>query len=347
MAIYRMADETIEAVEETTFASVSVSERGDLQRLLKRQIEIISPETLVISEEFSDWEDSKRRVDLLGIDTDANLVVIELKRTEDGGHMELQAVRYAAMVSTLDFERVVKLFEKYLLNESLDGDARSTILEFLGWEEPDEDAFAQDVRMVLASAAFSREVTTAVIWLNDHGLDIRCVRIKPYGDKDNLLLDVQQVIPLPEAQDYQVRLKEKQQKERESRKSSRDYSRFDVKVGNTEHRNLPKRRAVFTLIHSLCSSGVSVAEVAQVLAWRKTLFRVVDGEVDSATFETLARKQQTSFDPVRWFYEDAELIHSDGKTHALTNQWGPRGEQAMRDLIAHFKPSDITLDRTS
>ena len=38
--------------------------------------------------------------------------------------------------------------------------------------------------------------------LNERGLDIRCVRIKPYGSRDNLLLDVQQVIPLPEAQTY-------------------------------------------------------------------------------------------------------------------------------------------------
>jgi hypothetical protein len=347
MTIYRMTGDSIEAVDETTFASVSVSERGDLQRLLKRQIDIISPDTLVISEEFSDWEDSKRRIDLLGIDTDANLVVIELKRTEDGGHMELQAVRYAAMVSTLDFERVVKLFENYLASEKDDRDARSTILDFLGWEEPDEDAFAQDVRMVLASAEFSREVTTAIIWLNDHGLDIRCVRIKPYGVKDNLLLDVQQVIPLPEAQDYQVRLKEKQQKERESRKSTRDYSRFDVKVGEIVHRDLPKRRAVFVLIHGLCASGVPAAEIAKVMSWRKTNFRVVDGEVDSATFESLARQQPTKFDPVRWFYEDSELIHSDGRTYALTNQWGPRGERAMQELLDHFKPDSITVARTS
>ena len=55
-------------------------------------------ETLVISEEFGEWEESRRRIDLLGLDKDANLVVIELKRTEDG---ELQSIRYAAMVSTM------------------------------------------------------------------------------------------------------------------------------------------------------------------------------------------------------------------------------------------------------
>ena len=85
-------------------------ERQDLQRLLRSQIEIVSPDTLIISEEFSQWEDSNRRIDLLGIDKNANLVVIELKRTEDGGHMELQSIRYAAMISAMTFERAVEVY---------------------------------------------------------------------------------------------------------------------------------------------------------------------------------------------------------------------------------------------
>ena len=38
----------------------------------------------------------RRRIDLLGNDRDTNLVIIELKRNDDSGHMELQAIRYAA-----------------------------------------------------------------------------------------------------------------------------------------------------------------------------------------------------------------------------------------------------------
>ena len=75
---------------------------------------MISPNTLIVAEEFGEWEDSQRRIDLLGIDKDANLIVIELKRTEDGGHMDLQAIRYAAMISTLTFDRLVTSYEQYL-----------------------------------------------------------------------------------------------------------------------------------------------------------------------------------------------------------------------------------------
>jgi RecB family endonuclease NucS len=114
MPIFEITQSAIRKLRETTFSAAGVRERGNLQRVLRINIEVVSPDTLVISEEFGDWEDSWRRIDLLGLDRDANLVVIELKRTEVGGHMELQAIRYAAMVSTLTFENVVDAFSSYL-----------------------------------------------------------------------------------------------------------------------------------------------------------------------------------------------------------------------------------------
>lgn len=104
MPIYELRPNEIVAVEETNFNLAGIQERRDLQRLLRDHVEVISPDTLVISEEFDEWEDAKRRIDLLGIDKEANLVAIELKRTEDGGYMELQCIRYASMVSIRDLE---------------------------------------------------------------------------------------------------------------------------------------------------------------------------------------------------------------------------------------------------
>ena len=75
-------------------------------------------------------------------------MVIELKRTDDGGHMELQAIRYAAMVSTMTFERAVEVYAQYLARTGSDLDARAAILEFLEWDEPDEDSFAQYVTCI-------------------------------------------------------------------------------------------------------------------------------------------------------------------------------------------------------
>ena len=123
--------------------------------------------------------------------------------------MELQALRYAAMVSTMTFRQVVEAYRGFLTREGKDTDPEKRILDFLGWADVDEERFASDVRLLLVAQDFSLELTTAVMWLSERDLDIRCIRTQPYQLDDRLLLDVQQIIPLPEAADYQVRIREK------------------------------------------------------------------------------------------------------------------------------------------
>lgn len=222
MSLYELRSERLVPVKETSFTAERLSERYDLQRLLRDQIDVIAPETLVLAEEFCDWEDSRRRIDLLCLDRQGSLVVVELKSTEDGGHMELQALRYAAMVSTLTFDQAVDAHERYLLSRGETADARQRILSFLGWDAGDQHPFAEDVRIVLASPDFSKEITTAVLWLNQRDLDIRCVRVRPHRLGDTLLLDVQQIVPLPESVEYQVRVRAKEQGERTARRALPD-----------------------------------------------------------------------------------------------------------------------------
>lgn len=344
MPIYEFAETGISRIEETTFNSFGLQERRDLQRLLRENIEVIAPDTLVISEEFSDWRDSKRRIDLLAIDKAANLVVIELKRTEDGGHMELQAIRYASMVSTMTFDQASETFGQYLEQLGKDGqDARISILDFLGWEEPDDDQFAQDVRIVLASAEFSKELTSAVLWLNDHSVDIRCVRLKPYSLGERLLVEVQQIVPLPEAADYQFQVREKVRKERESRASSADFTRFDVQIGDEEHLSMWKRQAIFLICKHLCEKGIDPDEITALIHWRPNrIWFWVDGIVDTSEFEKLASEKaassNASFGRRRWFCGEGELIHANEKTYAFSNQWGGKGWHRAMGLLKHTYP---------
>ena len=65
MAIYELCKDSIKELVEANFAKAGICERADLQRLLRDKIGLVAPGALVISEEFADWEDSKRRLDLL------------------------------------------------------------------------------------------------------------------------------------------------------------------------------------------------------------------------------------------------------------------------------------------
>src|SRR5207253_3450231 len=102
------------------------------------------------------------------------------------------------MVSRMTFDEAVSEYTRYLSRRNNNElDARESLLEFLHWNESTDGQFAEDTRIVLAAADFSAEVTSTVLWLNERDLDISCIRIQPYQLGQSVLLDVQQIIPLP------------------------------------------------------------------------------------------------------------------------------------------------------
>jgi hypothetical protein len=219
MPLFEMRANRLLPVLQTSFAAEGLKERADLQRLLKDHIESLEEGLLILTEEFGDWADSQRRIDLLCLDQEAKLVVVELKRDESGGHMELQALRYAAMVSTMTFDQAAQTLAHHRNRTAPDVEAaRTAIIEFLGWTSPTDQPFAEDTRIILAAADFSKELTTTVLWLREREIDVRCIRLRPYRlDAGPLLLNVEQIIPLPETAEFVTQIQEKRAKERPGR----------------------------------------------------------------------------------------------------------------------------------
>ena len=222
MPLYRWNDDNLEPVPPTTFEAEGLQERTDLQRLLRDQPDVLEEGLFIVAEEFSNWQDSSRSIDLLALDAEGNLVVIELKRTQTGDHSELQAIRYAAMVSNMTLEQVVESHRDYLAKRGVDEDARVQVLSHLEVsDEADAKIYAERPRILLASAGFSTELTTSVLWLRDGGMNISCIKLQLYQSGDGLLLDTSQVIPLPEATDYLVKVRENSEVDRGRRKRNR------------------------------------------------------------------------------------------------------------------------------
>jgi hypothetical protein len=176
------------------------------------------------------------------------------------------------------------------------------------------------VRIVLAAAGFSRELTTSILWLNSQGVDIRCVRLKPYVFCGNTLLDVQQILPLPEAEDYQIRIREKQQREKATKSGSNSHLRISLELRGKREEGLPARVAIYRVIKYLAESGVSPGEILAAGRFRPFRFRSCDGTLNSEQFIAAASSSR-AFDLIRYFCSDEQLIHSEGKTYAFSNQW--------------------------
>ncbi len=237
MALYSIASDKLNPVPATTFAAESILERKHLQRMLRQDTTPLGDDLLVLCEEFGDWEDSNRRIDLLCLDKERGLVVVEIKRSEGGGHMELQAIRYAAMVSGMRLNQAIAAHARMLGGETAEASARQSIAEFLEVDSIEDEALSGEVRIILVAADFSSEITTSVIWLRKRGIDIRCVRLRPYRLGQDVLVDATQIIPLPEAADYEVKLQEQGEEVRKVRTKRQEvFRRFWSQFIEASHR---------------------------------------------------------------------------------------------------------------
>lgn len=353
MPIYEIRQDRLAPVSATSFENERIGERGDIQQLLKEQIACLEDGLMVLAEEFSDWQDSSRRIDLLCLDTDANLVVVELKRTADGGHMELQAIRYAAMVSQMTFDQAVDAFARFRAQSgegAIDHEAaRAEILEFLSWSQPEEDKFAQDTRIILASADFSKELTTSVMWLRERDIDIRCVRLKPYRLEDGrVLMDIQQLIPLPEAADFQTQIGAKRQAGQRERRD-RDNIRYDfweqllvkARQCNAPGNDLTPNYSPYLTVR-IGKSGFNFSYSVRKFDSRVYL-RIAN---DKAAFDALEREreaiEQEFGQPLTWFEKDGQKgryisIRFEGGYRSSPEEW-PAIQDRMIDAM-------IKLDR--
>ncbi len=261
--------------------------------------------------------------------------------------MDLQAIRYAAMVSSMEFAEVVGAYEAHLERlGAREVDARAEVEGFLNVSGGDEEpVISSDVRIILVSADFGREITTTVLWLNGvHGMDIRCVRLVPYEIGGKVLLDIQQVLPLPEAADYQVRLRRKDAARERARTDGRDFTRYHIVVEGEVLPDQNKRNAIRVMVEQLAARGVPLSAIRDVLPDR--MMRVLPGRLveDSAVREALA-----AVDPkadVPRFFTDHPLIDESGdETYVLSRMWGRNTEPTLAALAAAFPQTKVTFQK--
>lgn len=320
MSLYSMLDKNLTELKNTSYTLEGLNERYDLQEAIKNNIKILAPDCLIISEEFSDWEDSKRRIDLLAIDKQANLVVIELKRDDIGAHMELQALRYAAMISTMSFAKACECYDKYLKKNGLDVNAKDAILDFIELEETELVDFGKDIRIVLASANFGKELTTTAIWLRDKGVDIRCVRLTPYNFKGEILINAEQIIPVPELEEYQVRFREKRTEQIvSSQKSEKDYSEY--KYNDVIYN---KRRLALELF----TDWINKHNPANFHELKNKLGKVLKSRTIALANEISKERED------RFYIQEDNLIElPSGELVAISNQWGIGNINRLLDFV--------------
>jgi len=200
-------------LDKKSFSELKLSERYDLQEWIANNPKILGENLLIIQKEFDGFSDTNERLDLLALDENGKLVVIENKLDDSGKDVVWQALKYVSYCATLTKSEITEIYQRYLT----EGNAQEKISEFYDGQDYESirlNHVEGDQRIILVAANFRKEVTSTVLWLrNYHGVDITCVKVTPYKDSEKLYLHVEQIIPIQDIGDYQIRLTAKKQEE--------------------------------------------------------------------------------------------------------------------------------------
>lgn len=213
MYLINKSENKITKLEQKTFSDLKFREREHLQEWIADNPSSLGEELLVIQKEFSGFSDTNERLDLLALDKLGNLVIIENKLDDSGKDVTWQTIKYASYCSSLTKIEIIKIYQEYLGSK---GKAEDRISDFFDNKEIEEILLNQGVnsqRLIMIAANFRKEVTSSVLWLMNFKMRIQCFKVTPFALDDQLFLNLEQILPTKDTEDFAISIASKAQEE--------------------------------------------------------------------------------------------------------------------------------------
>lgn len=228
--MYSFSNNKVTKIEPITFSQIKMKE-SDIEELLRKNVELISEDEesslLIVGQQVTN--STNARSDLTAIDSNGNLVLIEIKRDEQDilnrkEAFEFQAIRYAASCATIEDENqlIQNIYSVYIEKhkdeyKNTDNLTYSEIAKrnFEQFKQQNSiTTFNEKQRIILVASGFDEQTLSAVAWLNSNKVDISCYQICPYSYNGQILIDMKRLLPVLEYDDFYVNMNKERKLQR-------------------------------------------------------------------------------------------------------------------------------------
>ncbi len=208
--VFEVSNSKTTRAQAISLEEAGLRERDHLQEWVVANPDVLGEDVMIVTTEYGRWITKsgaieRDRLDVLGLGTDGRLVVAELKRGAAPDSVEMQALKYAAMASRFDPERLAEEHAAFL-NSRDEAVSEAEALERLN----SHSQFTIDAetlrspRIVLLASSFPPTVTSTVVWLSEMGIDISLVQFQAYRVEDRVLVSVSTLYPIADIEDFTV-----------------------------------------------------------------------------------------------------------------------------------------------
>ncbi|RLI73581.1 hypothetical protein DRO97_07210 [Archaeoglobales archaeon] len=196
--LYEISGKEVREVNKTRFREIKKFEK-DLEDWIENNPSILGEKLLIIGRQVQIPEVNDR-IDLLALDTNGNVVIIEIKTGKLKDPVDIQALRYASYVSRWDYNDLERQANSYFSEKGeLDFNFNEKFEEFCSSVGIDEvPDLNQDQRIIIVGSKLEERLSSVALWLRDHNIDIKIIEVSLFKDGEKLYLLPQVIIPFPQ-----------------------------------------------------------------------------------------------------------------------------------------------------
>jgi hypothetical protein len=115
---------------------------------------------------------------------------------------------------------------------------------------------------------------------------------------------------------------------------------YDLTLNGVTHRRVFKRGVMLRIAHAAVQAGITPGELAPTFHHPEASWFSAEGNLTGEELRRHLPEQRW----IRYFLEDNELLHVDGRTYALTNQWGdPSWGNTVKEIAARWPQLGIEV----
>jgi hypothetical protein len=281
---------------------ISLSEAGLRERQHLQEWVIAHPEVLgaaikIVAFEFGSWTGSsgdreRDRLDILALDGEGRLIVVELKRDKAPDTVDMQALKYAALVSRFTRDDLNKVHARHLTRQSgVEVSIDEATAELDAWAEITEDTLRLP-SIILMASDFPQTVTATVVFLHQQlSLDVRLLVFQAYQTTNDVLITVSQHYPPPGIEEFVLSPEVSEAQRAKSGKSNR-------------------QREANTVARLIDGDVLSQGEMLTFAAPSADLQEQLAAWLDAAPGRRVAEWQDDPISPLLW--------QSDGNSYSPT-----------------------------
>lgn len=289
--VFTVSGASATEAEPIGLAAAEFKERQHLQEWVIAHPRVLEPGVKIVAFEFGRWAASsgaleRDRLDVLALDREGRLIVVELKRDKAPDTVEMQALKYAALVSRFTRDDLAKVHAAYLTRSRGElVDPRTAEAELGDWAEVTEESLRLP-RVVLLATEFPKTVTATVVFLHQQlGLDVRLLAFHAYRTANDVLLTVSQHYPPPDVEEFVLSPEVNEARQQRTEKQTR-------------------QREISTVARLIEADALDPGATLEFRAPSAELQAIIEPWLDEQPLRRTATWQNDSSAPLQWAFDE-------------------------------------------